>query len=40
MLSRGKTPDMDTIVEELHQVLDSACKSSFKLLRTTKKALL
>jgi len=33
----GKAPNMETIVE-LHDVLVSACNSSFKILRTTKKA--
>jgi hypothetical protein len=34
----AKAPNMETIVEELHDVLASACSSSFKILRTTKKA--
>ena len=35
----GKAPNMETIVEELHDVLASVCSSSFKKnLRTTKKA--
>jgi exonuclease III len=33
----AKAPNMETIVEE-HDVLASACSSSFKILRTTKKA--
>jgi hypothetical protein len=35
----AKTTNMDTVVEELHEFLVSACRSSFKILRTTKKAL-
>jgi len=31
-----KAPNMKTIVEELHDVLASACRSSFKILRTRK----
>ena len=38
-LRETKAPDMDTIVEELHEVLISACTSLFKILQTTKKAL-
>jgi hypothetical protein len=33
-------PNMEVVVEELHDVLQSACRSSFRLLRTTKKPLL
>jgi hypothetical protein len=36
----AKEPDMDTIVEEFHEVLDLACRSSFKILWATKTALL
>jgi hypothetical protein len=36
----AEAPDVDTIVEELHEILDSACRKSFKILQTTKKALL
>jgi hypothetical protein len=32
-------PNMEVVVEELHNILESACRSSFRLLRTTKKAL-
>jgi len=32
----AKAPNMETIVEELHDVLASACSSSFKILRTKK----
>ena len=34
----AKAPNMETIVEELHDILASAWSSSFKILRTTKKA--
>ena len=30
-------PSMEEVVEELHDALESACRSSFKLLGTTKK---
>jgi hypothetical protein len=33
------SPNMDVVVEELHNVLESACRRSFRILRTTKKAL-
>jgi hypothetical protein len=33
-------PDMDIIVEEIDEVLDLACRSSFKILRATKTVLL
>jgi hypothetical protein len=36
-LKVAKAPNMETIVE-LHDVMASACSSSFKILRTTKKA--
>jgi hypothetical protein len=35
----GAAPNMEVVVEELHDVLELACRSSFRLLRTTKKAL-
>jgi len=34
----AKAPNMETIVEELHNVLASVWSSSFKILQTTKKA--
>jgi len=30
---------METVVKELHDILESACRSSFRILRTTKKTL-
>jgi len=40
MLTSGKKHEMDIIVEEFHEVLDLACRSSFKTSRATKAALL
>jgi len=34
----AKEPDMNKIVEEFHEVLDLACRSSFKISRATKTA--
>jgi hypothetical protein len=36
----AKASNMDTIVEELYNVPVSACRNSFRVLQTTKKALL
>jgi len=36
----AKEPEMDIIVEKFHEVLDLACRNSFKTLRATKTALL
>jgi len=33
------SPNMDVVVEELHDVLELACRRSFRILRTTEKAL-
>jgi len=35
----AKAPNMETVVEELHGILELACRSSFRILRTTKKTL-
>ena len=34
----AKARNMETIVEEFHEILVSACSRSFKMLRKTKKA--